>query len=234
MPLLKLFSRSKQIKIGLRCLECGKTFTQRAERLICDLGTVERKQRGEHLPFSEFFVPARVICPRCQAEDRYELSGWQYLRTTLAFLWMRWIPPGPDSWFQAVYLGTQDGRIMHPFELRAWYAERVVRNPQKAEWRLGYANTLRSQGWAAEAEEQYRAVLNLAPRQTEALINLAALLAQRGEKDEALEHLLRLVAIKPRNEKQRDQVSIAQEVLDGTLPLDELEISNPMLPLRRR
>lgn len=46
-------------------------------------------------------------------------------------------------------------------------------------------------------------------------------------------HLRLLAAIKPRNEKQRDQVSIAQEVLNGTLPLDELEISNPMLLLRR-
>ena len=233
MRLLKLFRRSKKIKIGLRCLECGKTFTQRADRLIYDLGTVERKQRGEQVPFNEFFVPARVICPRCQTEDRYVLNGWQYLRVSLALFWMRWIPPGPDSWFQAVYLGTQDGRIMHPFELRAWYAERVARNPQKAEWRLRYANTLRSQGWAAEAEAQYRAALNLAPRQPEALINLAVLLAQRGEKDEALKQLRLLAAIKPRNEKQRDQVSIAQEVLNGTLPLDELEISNPMLLLRR-
>lgn len=50
MRLLKLFRSSKQIKIGLRCLECGKAFTQRADRLIYDLGTVERKQRGEQVP----------------------------------------------------------------------------------------------------------------------------------------------------------------------------------------
>jgi len=232
MPRLNLFRRSRSITIGLRCLDCGKTFKQRAERLFYDLGTVERKQQGEQVPFSAFFVQARVICPHCQAEDRYDLSNWQYLRVILAIIMNHFIPPGPDSWFQSVYLGTEDGRIMHPFELRVYYADRVARNPQKADLRLQYANILRSQGWATEAEDQYRAVLNLAPRQTEALINLAALLAQRGEQEEALDYLRLLTSLKPKNEKQREQVTIAQEVLNGTLHLDELIVGNPVYPKR--
>ena len=229
MLFLRLFSHSKLITIGLRCLECGTTFSQRAECLLLDLGTVERKQRGEQVPFSQFFVPARVVCPHCQAEDRYDLSGWQHFRVTLALIWMRWIPPGPDSWFQAITLGTRDGRIMHPFEMRAWYAKQVADNPRQADLRLRYANTLRTLGRAAEAEEQYRATLNLEPRQTEALINLAALLAQRGEQHEALNYLSRLANLRPKNQKQRQQVSVARDVLTGKLSFDELEIGNPMI-----
>lgn len=231
MPALKRFPRSKTVKIGLRCLECNRKFIQPARYLFYDLGTFERKQRGEQVQFSEFFIPARVICPHCGSEDRYDLSGWQYLRATLTLLWYKVFPPGPGSWFQVTYMGAQDGRIMHPFELRAWWAERVTRHPDKAEWRVRYANTLRSQGWATEAEAQYRAALDLAPRQTEALINLAVLLLQRDERDSALEYLVRLASLKPKNEKQRQQISLAQEVLNGSLPFDEVEISNPTLPL---
>ncbi|MCX6066832.1 MAG: hypothetical protein NT121_13910 [Chloroflexi bacterium] len=233
MSLLKIFPRPKSIKIGLRCQICGKTFTQRAECLILDMGTVERKRAGEQLPFNDFFVPARVICPHCQAEDQYALSSWQSFRVALALLWTQWIFPGSESWLQVVTLGTQDGRIMHPFELRAWYAERVLHNPQKVEWRVLYANTLRFHGRAAEAEYQYRAALELAPHQTEALINLAALLAQRGEQNEALNHLSVLANIRPRNEKQRQRVDIARDVLVDKLPLDELKVGNPWVPRRQ-
>ena len=234
MPGRKLFPRSKMVKIGLRCLECHQIFTQHSRYLFYDLGTYERKQRGEQVPFSEFFIPACVICPHCGSEDRYDLSVWQYLRATLTLFWYKIFLPGPDSWFQVAYMGTQDGRIMHPFELRAWWAERVTRQPNKAEWRVRYANTLRSHGWAAEAEAQYRAALDLAPRQTEALINLAVLLVQRDEREAAMEYLRRLASLKSKTEKQRQQISIAQEVLNGSLSVDELEISSPMLPLPKK
>ncbi len=227
MSLLKIFSHPKSIKIGLRCQVCGKTFTQRAECLILDLGTVERKRAGEQLPFSEFFVPTRVICPHCQAEDQYDLSNWQSFRVALAFFGTLWLFPGSKSWLHVETTGTQDGRIMHPFELRAWYAERVIRNPQKVEWRVRYANTLRTHGRAAEAEYQYRAALELAPHQTEALINLAVLLAARGEQNEALNHLSVLANIRPRNENQRQLVNLARDVLVDKLSLSELKIDNP-------
>lgn len=221
-------SRPKLIKIGLRCLVCGKTFTQRAECLIMDMTTVERKRVGEQTSFNEFFVPARVICPHCQAEDEYELSRWQSIRVVLALLWTQWIFPGAESrWLQRVTISTPDGRNMHPLELRAWYAERVANNPQKVEWRVPYANTLRSHGRAAEAEYQYQVALELAPHQTEALLNLAALLAQRGEQNEALNHLSVLANIRPRNEKQRQRVHLARDVLVDKLPLDELRVGNP-------
>ena len=60
MPLLTPFPRSKSIKICLRCLKCGQTFTQRAERLFYDLGTVERKQYGEQVPFVNYAFANRL------------------------------------------------------------------------------------------------------------------------------------------------------------------------------
>jgi tetratricopeptide (TPR) repeat protein len=80
-----------------------------------------------------------------------------------------------------------------------------------------------------EAMEQYRQALALAPRQAEALLNLAALLALRDEQEDALACLRALAAIKPRNKKEREMILIADEILAGDLSLDELEIGNPLV-----
>jgi tetratricopeptide (TPR) repeat protein len=224
------FDRSKKLhRIGLRCLSCQKNFTWQTRQLLLDLGTVERKQNGEKTLFGEFVVAGRVICPHCRAENHYDLNAWQYIVVTLAlFLW-RWIPPGPQSWLQAVKMGARDGRMMHPFELRISYEQQVAAQPRRAELRLRYANTLRTIGWLDEAMEQYRQALALAPRQAEALLNLAALLALRDEQEDALACLRALAAIKPRNKKEREMILIADEILAGDLSLDELEIGNPLV-----
>lgn len=177
-------------------------------------------------------VAAYVICPHCGAEDRYDLSGWQYIIVTLTMLWMRWVTPGPEDWFQAIRMGSRDGRIMHPLEMLYWYEEQGAAHPRNADLRLHYANTLRTLGRMDAAIEEYRQTLALAPKQPEALINLAALLAQRGESEAALAHLRTLAAIKPKNREQSETVSIANEVLAGTLSLEELEIGNPLYKVR--
>ncbi len=231
-PIVQMPRSAKLHRIGLRCSTCQKNFTWRTRQLLLDTGTMERKQHGKELPFGEFIVAGHVICPHCSAEDRYELSAWQSIIVALALLWMRWIPPDPQNWLQAVKMGAGDGRMMHPFELRISYEQRVSAQPHKADLRLHYANTLRTIGWMDEAIVQYQQTLALAPKETEALINLAALLSQRDEKEAALAHLRTLAAIKPKNKTQRELVAIAQEILAGDLRLDELEIGNPQL--RRR
>jgi tetratricopeptide (TPR) repeat protein len=227
--ILQIPRTNKTYRIGLRCLVCQKNFSWRTRQLLLDIGTLERRQPGEESPFSEFIVSGHVICPHCGAEDRYKLSYWQDLIVTLTLIWMRLIPTGPQYWLQAIKMGAGDGRMMHPFELRISYEQQVAAQPRKADLRLRYANTLRTIGWMDEAILQYQHTLALAPHEPEALINLAALLAQCNEKEAALAHLRTLAAIKPKNKHQRDMVVIAHEILAGTLRLDELEIGNPLL-----
>jgi tetratricopeptide (TPR) repeat protein len=223
--------RTKMKSAGLRCLECGELFKQPAANLFYDLGTFERKQKGEKLPFSEFYIPEQVICPNCHAENRYDLSPGQLFRVTLSILWRRLFRPRPNSWLQVAYLGTVDRRIMHPFELRAWYADQIEHKPEDAKLRLGYANTLCSQGQAGEAIEQYRAALKLAPRQVEALMNLAILLAKQGDEEDGLKFIRRLAKIRPKTEKDQEYMAVAQEVLRGEVLLRDLVINNPHYPL---
>lgn len=45
------------------------------------------------------------------------------------------------------------GIIRHLFDPRLKYADQVAKKPGDVHLRLRYANTLRSQGWDAEAEE---------------------------------------------------------------------------------
>jgi tetratricopeptide (TPR) repeat protein len=230
---LLLKQRPKGKSLWLRCLTCGRSFRQQAPLLIFDLGTFDRKRRGEKLPFEDFFIPARVVCPYCQAEDHYNVRWFHLPGLVLGHILNKILRRGPNSWFQVLYLGTLVGRILHPFELRAQYEQQLAHNPNNPELRLRYANTLLSQGRVDEAEAQYRATLKLDPRQGEALIHLAALLGQRGETEEARVFLLRLVRIKPYNMAQRQQILIAQELLDGKIVWDELEFSNPILSVTR-
>ncbi len=225
--------KAKGKSVWLRCLDCGRLFRQHAPKLIFDLGTFKRKRRGEKLPFEDFFIPTPVVCPHCRAMDRYDVSVFVLPGLVLSHILNIILRRAQNSWLQVVYLGTLDGRILHPFELRAEYAQLVARSPKDPELRLRYANTLRSQGRADEAEAQYRAALSLAPRRGEAAINLAALLSQRGEREEARTVLQRLVRIKPRNMAQRQQLLIAQEVLDGRIGWDELEVGTPTYSVTR-
>jgi tetratricopeptide (TPR) repeat protein len=234
MQMNKSSPRQKMVKIHLRCLDCGRKFTQAARCLYYDMGTADRMQRGEKLPFNEFYVPQKVICPHCRSADRYAPTGWQYLRALLAMLRYRVIPAGPNSWLQVAYMGTIDGQVLHPFEVRAHLAEQVEHHPKDVNLRVRYGNTLRSFQQNDEAETQYRAALEIAPRQTEALINLAALLAQRSEREAAVEVLDRLAKVKPKNAVQRDHVEAAKAVLDGRLPLDGLAMDNPMVPVKEK
>lgn len=220
--------------VSLRCLDCGRKFRQQTHFLYCDLGTVDRKRAGEELPFSEFFVEGRVTCPQCGSEDRYTLAGSQYLRVLLTTLWWKIVPPRPAHWLEVAYFGSTDGRMMHPFELRAWLAEKVARSPRDVELRVRYGNALRSQGLYNEAEAEYRAALNIAPRQTEAMVNLVALMAQRGEREAALETVIRLADVKPKNAKQREHVGVAKDILNGRMSIDELEVYSPLVPARKK
>ena len=97
MPTLFLKQRPKGKSVWLRCLDCGRSFRQQAPNLYFDLGTVERKQRGERLPFSAYYVPARVVCPHCQAEDRYDLGRLQTFVVAGMLIWRRFFGQRPGA-----------------------------------------------------------------------------------------------------------------------------------------
>jgi tetratricopeptide (TPR) repeat protein len=74
--------RGKGLRLWLRCTACDYERDHYVEKVYCDLGTVDRRKRGEEVPYSEFIIPQRITCPKCGAVDQYELTGDAYLAFT--------------------------------------------------------------------------------------------------------------------------------------------------------
>jgi len=50
--------------------------------VYCDLGTLDRRQRGEEVPYSEYIIPQQITCPKCGAVDQYEMTSDAHLAFT--------------------------------------------------------------------------------------------------------------------------------------------------------
>ena len=81
-PLVIQADRGKGLRLWLRCTACGYERDHDVEKVYCDLGTVDRRKRGEKVPYSEYIIPERITCPKCGSVDQYELTGDAYLAFT--------------------------------------------------------------------------------------------------------------------------------------------------------
>jgi tetratricopeptide (TPR) repeat protein len=93
----------------------------------------------------------------------------------------------------------------------------VAEQPGRVDLRVKYGNVLRSLGYKAEAEAQYRRALEIEPGEIEALINLAALAEARRERDTVYALMRQLIEHAPRSQHPQRQafVKLAQNILDG-------------------
>jgi hypothetical protein len=223
--------RTKGLKLGFKCLACGHVFQQRVEKLFCDLNTVERRQKGEPVKYSEFVVPERVICPKCNAVDQFDLAPKTYLELTGHLLRVSMGVQSPDGPVQFIRMGLADGTLIHPFEARDLYAQQVAERPGRVDLRVRYGNVLRSLGYTTEAEAQYSIALELDPGEIEAIINLAALAEARKERGTVYALMRQLIehAPKSRHPQHAALVKLAQGILDGKWKTDVLKLEAPTL-----
>jgi tetratricopeptide (TPR) repeat protein len=224
--------RERRMKLELQCTACGHVFKQGVSRLFMDLDAFEKKQ-SEPGGRSEYVIPERIVCPRCQAVDQFELTSSSRVQVQAEILKRIVIPPDPDDPLKVIRFALSDGTPMHPLDALDMYAAQVTRYPQRADVRVKYANTLRFLGYLEEAAAQYRAVLEQDPTEVEALVNLAALHAGRGEKEAAYECLHRLVACAPESghPQRKEFASGARLVLDGEIALEDFWVEGPVEPL---
>ena len=181
--------------LRLRCTACGFARDHWVERVYCDLGTVERQQRGEETPYDAYVIPQRIVCPKCGAADRYELTSMAHLALTAELLRLRYPAPGVDvdvaeqeSPLSLVHWAAA-GREMHPYEARDWYRQRMDEEPRDPDLHVRYASVLRTLGHAEDAMSHYRQALALDPHNLESAASLADLLlgaaAEREVEDAA-------------------------------------------------
>lgn len=229
------------MRLRLRCTACHYEREHDVGTVYCDLGTQERKQRGETTPYSEYVLTRRITCPKCGAVDQYEFSSMAYIALLAEMLKQvtGGIPGKPEaaldegeSHLVPLHFTLFDGREMHPLEARDMYCTQVAMEPDRADLRVRYANVLRLLGYRDEAVDNYRAALATDPGNLEACLNLGLLTWQSGDRDEArqiFEHLLKLSASSPLPSETRDDyVLMAQDALSALragIPMEKSGIS---------
>ena len=213
-----------EFEIRLTCQECGFTRPHAVDVVYCDLGTQKRKAQGEEVPYNEFIVPQRIVCPRCGAVDRYELTSEAYLAMTAEMLKLiarKRSTPGLGDGTKHLRLMTftvEGGREMHPLAALEMYQRRVEAKPDDTGLRLRYANVLRFLGRWDEARAQYEQVQTLAPRNTEVYFALAQMAEMQEDSESALamyEEYLSRVPRRPKGREARGMWDYAQDTVEA-------------------
>jgi len=234
---VKLFKRRKRrrtIRLDFHCTTCERRFKQRVGKVFIDLNTLEKKQaQPASQERSEFIIPERIVCPKCQAVDQFEFDTVTRILLQVTVLSGILTKPDPDDPIQPIRFTRSDGTPMHPLDGLKEYAEQVARQPDRTTVRVKYANTLRSLGYMEEAEAQYHAALERDPAAIEALFNLTAFHAKRGETQAAHDCLRRIIeyASQSRHPQRKEFARNARLVLDGMIKIEDFGVMNPRLHL---
>ncbi len=199
-----------EFEIRLKCQECGFVRPHAVDVVYCDLATQERKARGEKVPYSEFIIPQRIVCPRCGAVDRYELTSEAYLAMTAELL--RLVVPGRSTpglgegtkHLRLMSFALGSGQAMHPLEALEMYQRRVEAKPDDVGLRLRYANVLRFLGRWDEAGFQYDQVRTRDPRNADVYFGLAQMAEMQKDLESALAMYEEYLSCVPRRPKGRN------------------------------
>ena len=220
-----------KIDFEFHCLACRQRFKYKLRRLYVDLNTYDQRQLGPRPRRSEFVVPERVICPKCKASDQFKLASSAYHHLATIPLIANNGLPNPRIPIQCIRFKLRDGRPMHPLDGLALYAKEVAEWPEDLALRLAYANTLRMLGHHAEAEAQYRQVLERDPLEPEATLNLAVFHGKRQEKEVAVKYLFALVDSAETSQHPNHDIfaEAAQQIMDGVIQMDSIELTAPVL-----
>jgi len=211
-----------EFEIRLRCQECGFVRPHAVDVVYCDLATQERRTRGGEVPYSEFIIPQRIVCPRCGAVDRYELTSEAHLAITAELLKLAILghsTPGLGDGTRRLRLmrfTVEDGREMHPLEALEMYQRRVEAKPDDVGLRLRYANVLRFLGRWDAARSQYDQVQTRDPRNADVYFGLAQMAEMQKDSESALamyEEYLSRVPRRPKGRKGREAWDYAQDTV---------------------
>ena len=151
------------LNLRLRCTACRYERAHRVPIIYYDLGTHDRRERGEEVTRSEYVIPQRIVCPKCGAVDQYELGAAAYMAMTAevleAVVAKKLGKPDSaleDGPLQAIRFCLVDGREMHPLDALDMYRQRVSDEPDDAVLRVRYGNVLGHLGYLQEAVLQYQ------------------------------------------------------------------------------
>jgi len=170
--------RSDGLYLLLRCTACGRGRTHFVQQVLVDVNTLDKKAKGEAISYDPYIMDREIICPKCGAVDRYEMTSAAHLRLvgsenlpaivesmvkgrkpkTVEFQPPKWLHPFRSSVF---------GRPMHPLDGLAEYRRRIEINPNDAQLHLKLGNLLRTIYRSQAALAEHRRAYTLDPNHAE-------------------------------------------------------------------
>jgi tetratricopeptide (TPR) repeat protein len=215
----------KKFSATFHCLVCDNQFNRQLPRIFVHWPTYkERVIEGKPTPHSEYIIPQRIVCSKCGAIDKYELTTGTRNNLTMILLVNSIMSLPDDHPVRIMTFVIKGDVIMHPLDALDYYTMENARDPMNISLRLGYANVLRTLGYLEQAEDLYQSIVDDDPSQIEAWLNLAAIHISRKHKRPAKKALRNLIDNAPQSEHpDRDEwVSSAKDMLDERLPLSIL------------
>ena len=210
------------------CIACGHKFRRKLCRIYVDGPTLEKRLiHKQQTPYSEYLIPQRITCPKCQTTDQYEMTEYTLASLSLALHAAVLIGGLNDRHpVRIINFSLSDGKLIHPLEALKNCHQRVISNPKKQSVRMQYAKLLAALGYFSEAETEYTTLLDQNPGQLEAWYQLAAVYVVQKRKREAKKTLQNLIRQSQQSVvlKKKEEILIqkALQFIYGDLPLDEL------------
>ncbi len=186
--------RSDGLYIRLRCKECGRAREHFVQHVLVDTVTLQQATEGEDVPYDPHIMDRQIVCPKCGAVDRYEMTTEGHLALippegfpAIVSLVVKGesptdVPRHPRvHYFQSMAFG----RLMHPLVALEEYRRRIAEKPLDAKLHLRMGNLLRTLGRHTDALEKYCQAYDLDPKDAEAALNLAMCAHDTGDRETA-------------------------------------------------
>jgi tetratricopeptide (TPR) repeat protein len=172
--------RGDGLYLRLRCTACDRVREHFVQNVLLDLGTLEQQTQGRPVAYAPHVMDHEIVCPKCGAVDRYEMTPQAYLALTV-------LPKGLDD-MAALLTGKKSGadlplnprlhpfrssvfgKPMHPLAGLEEYRRRIAANPRDAKLYMRMGTLLRTLYRYPEALEAHRQAYALNPNDAEIVL----------------------------------------------------------------
>lgn len=177
LPLPITERRSDGLYLRLRCTVCGRVREHFVQNVLLDTGTLEQQMKGRPVAYDPYIMDHEIVCPKCGAVDRYEMTPDAHLALTV-------LPKGVED-IVALLTGKKSGadlplnprlhpfrssvfgKPMHPLAGLEEYRRRIAANPKDAKLVMRMGTLLRTLYRYSEALEAHRRAYTLNPNDAE-------------------------------------------------------------------
>jgi tetratricopeptide (TPR) repeat protein len=170
----------ESLPLLLRCSHCRQSYTYSVRNVIVDRLDKEMEN---------ILIRDEIVCKGCGTPDLYELTPQARLSVTLSLVAMMELSEAGQADLNEgpVKIATLavDGKPMDPKEGMTYYRERIAREPDRPDLRVGYGNLLLFLKREDAARAEFEKALALDPLAIEAGHSLGEMAMKSGRREEA-------------------------------------------------